>query len=85
MMSVGSTSKTCNPRAHGQFLPGVRKRRGLDVFTRIVKPMEAKAEKYFSSAASDTSEASTAGQQFGSIDESGGDIVRDWHARASRH
>ena len=87
LMPIGSTSKTWNPKADGQFWP--RQSGSGEEWTHSSasssqwKP-RLKTEKHFSSAAGDTSEASTALRHLGSIDESEGDAVRDWHARAHR-
>ena len=86
MMPVGPTSKTWNPKAD-QNCP--RQSGGGEEWTHSSasssqwKP-RLRTEKYISSAAGDTSEASTALQHLGSIDESEGDAVRDWHARTRR-
>ena len=88
MMPIGSTSKTWSPKADGQFWP---RRSGSGEDWAHSSPSSSRwkprlrTEKHFSGAAGDTSEASTASQHLGSIDESEGDAVRDWRARYPRH
>ena len=85
-MPIGSTSKTYNPRTDGQFWPspsgGGEEWTHSSASSSKWKP-RLRTEKYFSSVPGDVSEASTALQHLGSIDESEGDAVRDWLARSS--
>ena len=85
-MPIGSRSKTYNPRTDGQVWPSQsgsgEEWTHSSASSSKWKP-RLRTEKYFSSVAGDTSVASTALQHLGSIDESEGDAVRDWHARSS--
>ena len=77
-LPLGSTSKTYDPRKDGNFWK--RKDSGQDwshssSSSGYWRP-RLRREKYFSSAAGDTSEASTAVHRLGSIRETEGDAVK---------
>ena len=77
-LPLGSTSKTYDPRKDGSFWK--RKDSGQDwshssSSSGYWRP-SLRHEKYFSSAAGDTSEASTAAHRLGSTHETEGDAVK---------
>ena len=79
-LPVGSTSKTCNPRTDGQFWNEADSRQEWTQSSSSSTEWRPKMrhERYYSSVAGDTSEASTTMHHLGSIDESEGDAVRAW-------
>ena len=76
-MPVGSTSKTYNPKADGQFWSQAGSGQEWTQSSASSTQWRPKmmGEKYYSSVAGDTSEASTAMHHLGSKDESEGDAV----------
>ena len=77
-MPVGSTSKTYNPRTDGQFWKQADSGQEWTQSSASSTQWRPKLrhEKYYSSVAGDTSEASATMLHLGSIDESDGDAVR---------
>ena len=79
-LPVGSTSKTHIPQADGQFWKQAdsgQEWTQSSTSSTYWRP-RVRHEKYYSSVAGDTSEASTTMHNLGSINESEGDAVRAW-------